>query len=115
MNLKSNTLDILSQINVLSPSISIGGNDDILNHKFYFAHADRFSSQQTVKLPPQTLEMKSVANGNYWKQLLPFSVKDGTIYSDELIEVTCLIQVMKFLERIQITFVPKTSGVISDV
>ena len=52
-------------------------------------HADKFSPQQTVKLGAQTLEMQSVVNSNQWKAVLPFSVKEGVIYSDEHIEATC--------------------------
>jgi hypothetical protein len=79
------------------------------------AHADRFSPQQTVKLGQQTFEQKSCSNGNQWKAMLPFSMREGVIYSDEAIEVNCTIQVIKFLERLQISFTPKVLGPISDL
>jgi hypothetical protein len=30
-------------------------------------------------------------NAGQWKTMLPYSVKDGSIYQDDLIEVTCVI------------------------
>ena len=38
-------LDILESINDLQPPTIGGGSDEIFNHKFYYAHADRFSPQ----------------------------------------------------------------------
>lgn len=84
------------------------GGDDIKSNKFYLAHADRFSPTQTVKLGPQTFDMKTCVNGAQWKNLLPFSMREGVIYSDESVEITCNIQIIKFLERIQLSFTPKS-------
>ena len=63
----------------------------------------------------QTLDLKTAVNGNQWKAMLPFSMSQGVIYSDDRVEVTCLIQVMKFLERIQISFTAKEGTTITDV
>jgi hypothetical protein len=53
-----------------------------------------------LKLGGQTLEIKSAANGILWKNMLPFSVREGVIYSDDSVEVQCSVQVIKFLERL---------------
>ena len=92
----------------MSPSLE----DGVQNHKFYYTHADRFSPQQTVKLGTQTLDMKA-SNAAQWKQILPFSIKEGVIYQDSVVEVSCLIQMMKFLQRIQFTF--KCTQQITDI
>ncbi|TNV73970.1 hypothetical protein FGO68_gene13707 [Halteria grandinella] len=104
-------LDLISSISALQPP----QGEDIMNNRFYLAHADRFSPQQTVKLGPQTFEAKNCSNGNQWKAMLPISMREGVIYSDDQIEVTCQIQIIKFLERIQISFTPKVLGPITDL
>ena len=53
------------------------------------------------------------SNATQWKQILPFSLKEGVIYQDNVVEVSCLIQMMKFLQRIQFTF--KCSQNITDI
>jgi len=42
-------MDILSDLNSALPGAD---KSDIMNHKFYHSHADRFSSRQTCKLGP---------------------------------------------------------------
>lgn len=83
-------MDLLSAISELQPP-QIGGGDEIMSNRFYLAHAHRFSPQQTVKLGPQTLDMKNCTNAASWKQLLPYSSKEGLIYSDDHIDVSCQI------------------------
>ena len=91
MTQNKSPLDILESINDLQPPSIGGGSDEIFNHKFYYAHADRFSPQQTVKLTGQTLDLKTAVNGNQWKAMLPFSMREGVIYSDDKLEVSCLV------------------------
>lgn len=79
-------MDLLSSISDLQPP-QISGSDEIKSHKLFMLHADRFSQTQTVRLGGQTLDMKGTINGALWKNLLPFSAKEGVIYSDDSIEV----------------------------
>ncbi len=102
-----------SLVDLQPPQISAG--DDLKSNKYYIAHPDRFSPAQTVKLGPQTFDQKGCANGAFWKNLLPFSVREGVLYQDESIEVSCSIQIIKFLIRIQLSFTPKSMDQISDL
>jgi hypothetical protein len=63
----------------------------------------------------QTLDLKTAINGNQWKTMLPFSINQGVLHSDDKVEVTCVIQVMKFLERIQLAFTAKGGASITEV
>ncbi|CDW83693.1 ap-2 complex subunit alpha-2-like [Stylonychia lemnae] len=112
-NLGGSPHDLLSSIADLQPP-SIGGGDEILNHKFYMTHADRFSPQQTIKLGQQTLDM-TVSNAQQWKSLLPFSVKEGVVYQDSNIQVQVSIQIIKYLERLLFTFSSSQGGQLSDI
>lgn len=42
-------------------------------------------------------------------------MREGVIYSDESIEISCSIQIIKFLERIQLSFVSKSMDSLSDL
>eukprot|EP00347_Sterkiella_histriomuscorum_P016610 403352528 len=96
--------DLLSSIADLQPTMMSGSGDhEILNHRFYQAHADRFSPQQTVRIGTQSLDMNSI-NSQQWKALLPYSVKDGVIYQDSNLTVTCSIQTIKYLQRLLLSF-----------
>jgi len=111
---KQSPLDMISSLVDLQPQSMLGG-DDIKSNRFYLAHADRFSPSQTVKLGAQTFDMKTCSNGVQWKNLLPFSMRDGVVYSDESVEISCSIQIIKFLERIQLSFISKSMDTLSDL
>ena len=74
--MQKSPLDLLEQLNELQPpsKTTSGGSDEVLSHRFYYAHADRFSPHQTAKMTGQTLDMKTCANGSQWKAMLPFSM-----------------------------------------
>ena len=81
--------------------------------KFQNTHPEDFSPEQTVSLSKSVLSTTDCANGAQWKTLLPQSIKEGTLFSDNDFEITVQTQSIRYLVRLMLTF--KSKDMLSQV
>lgn len=79
--------------------------------KFQAENPGDFAAKQSIDLSTTTQENilgnYQGANKQAWKNLIPFTTREGVIYSDAQIEVTISTQTMQFLVRLLLTFKSK--------
>ena len=54
-------------------------------------------------------------NKQQWKGLIPTTTKEGVIYSDAHVDVTCQIQILSFMVRLMLSFKSKTGQAVENL
>jgi hypothetical protein len=85
--------------------------------KFQDTHPEGFAPNQTVALPKENpLKDPDCDNFNQWKNMLPFSQKEGVLLSNGHMDIHIQFQEMKYLVRCLLTFKSKNPlAQISDI
>lgn len=85
-------------------------------HPFKKNSPNDFASEQTVDMDEEAeaLDFDGPQDGK-WKNLIPGSVTDGTIYEDDEIKVNIKFNISKYLTRVLVEYVANSSQELSDI
>jgi hypothetical protein len=88
-----------------------------LSHKFAQMHPEKFAPKQTVNFPQDagSLSVSHCNNASDWKKMLPFNMKEGSIYEAPEVNITAKFDYIKFFARVVIEFKPSAKGDVTDV
>eukprot|EP00344_Euplotes_crassus_P006269 CAMPEP_0197013496 /NCGR_PEP_ID=MMETSP1380-20130617/66542_1 /TAXON_ID=5936 /ORGANISM="Euplotes crassus, Strain CT5" /LENGTH=962 /DNA_ID=CAMNT_0042437789 /DNA_START=144 /DNA_END=3032 /DNA_ORIENTATION=+ len=99
---------------ILGLGDSSGSN--VLGHPFAKANPGDFSSSQTVDINSEAEELSM--NGDQdskWKNLIPISCTDGTIFEDDNIKVNMRFNISKYVTRVLVEYVSTTASTLDSV